>query len=78
MIDATRRIRKRCLDVGEFKIGQFFHNIGMGESRRQQVENIDDSDSEPANTGPATEHMRVRRDTSKQIVHVRNLPGFKR
>ena|SRR6185437_8992664 len=64
-------------NIFRFKVRQFFKDLLLRESRSQQIEHIDDSNSHPTNTGSPTTLLRVDCDAFDEFGHDACLLGRK-
>ncbi len=61
------RIRDARTDIVRLDIRHFIHNLDRRESRRQQVQNVRDTDPHAAHTRPTPTMAGLGSDTIQQI-----------
>lgn len=63
-------------NVFRFEIRQLFENLLLGESCRQQIEDIDNTNPHAANAGPPPALLRIHRNALDEFSHVMDLSRF--
>jgi hypothetical protein len=61
------RIRDTGTDIVRLEVRHFIHNLDRRESRRQQVQNIRDTDPHAAHTRPTATMAELGSDAIQQI-----------
>ena len=74
MIDAATRVSEASRDVFRLEVRKFFEDLFRRETRRQEIENIDDADPQPANARTTAALFGIHRDPIRNFRHG-ELPG---
>src|SRR6187399_2634558 len=69
MIESAAGVAKRGFDVLGFEVRQFTEHLLMVEPRGEQVEDVDDPDSHPANAGTTSALFGVDGNAIEDVGH---------
>jgi hypothetical protein len=69
VINVARSEPKACGKILGFEIRHFFENLRGREPSREQVENVTDANTHPANARPAAALFRIDCDSIGKLIH---------